>query len=207
MGRVGLLPRSGYTEQPRALALGRAVSKSALKAPPTPRPRGAIRKRHIATIPARIPTEKPSRGRGRRRGRERCASQVASDVGRAAGITREQFEDAARPPLFLLRPTFPELRRTGRADFVLGNPGLRPWAVMYSRFAAKSATFLRDPQRKFGDQKRPSGQKSLGPLILVFSCLDNKWEEANGPYEQHLVFFGVSTTVFYYGSVAGRALR
>jgi hypothetical protein len=26
-GRVGLLPRSGYTEQPRALALGQVISK------------------------------------------------------------------------------------------------------------------------------------------------------------------------------------
>jgi hypothetical protein len=33
------------------------------------------------------------------------------------GITNEQPKDAPLPPLFLLRPTFPELRRTGRADF------------------------------------------------------------------------------------------
>jgi len=45
------------------------------------------------------------------------ALKVAPDVGRAARITREEPKDAARPPLFLLRPTVPELRRTGRADF------------------------------------------------------------------------------------------
>jgi hypothetical protein len=33
-GLVGLLPRSGYTEQPRALALGRWLVKGALKVAP-----------------------------------------------------------------------------------------------------------------------------------------------------------------------------
>jgi hypothetical protein len=99
-------------------------SRSALKAPPTARPRGAIRKSHIATIPARIPTEKPSRGRGRRRVRERCASRVASDFGHATGITREQPKDAPRPPL------------SGRIC-ATDNPGLKPWAIMYSRLRVK----------------------------------------------------------------------
>jgi hypothetical protein len=79
-GPVGLLPRSGYTEQPRALALGQVVSKSARKAAP--------------------------------------------DFGHAAGITREQPKDAPRPPL------------SGRIC-ATDNPGLKPWAIMYSRFASK----------------------------------------------------------------------
>jgi hypothetical protein len=33
-GDVGSLPRSGYTEQPRALALGQAVREGALKVAP-----------------------------------------------------------------------------------------------------------------------------------------------------------------------------
>jgi hypothetical protein len=44
------------------------------------------------------------------------AMQVAPDAGYAAEITAEEPKDAPRPPLFLLRPIFPELRRTGSAD-------------------------------------------------------------------------------------------
>jgi hypothetical protein len=47
------------------------------------------------------------------------ALKVAPDVGRGDGITREQPKDAPRPPLFLLRPAFPKLWRTSRADFAL----------------------------------------------------------------------------------------
>ena len=66
---------------------------------------------------------------------------MAPDLGAGGGMAREQPKDAPRPPLFLLRPAFPELRRTGRADFALRhNPGLKPWAVVYSRFAAKIPT-------------------------------------------------------------------
>ena len=50
---------------------------------------------------------------------KRRPSRVAPNVGRGGGITHEQTKDVRRPPLFLLRPTFPELRRTGRADFAL----------------------------------------------------------------------------------------
>jgi hypothetical protein len=41
-------------------------------------------------------------------------------------------------PLFLLRPTFPELRRTGRAVFGLVHPGLKPWAILLDHFMVKS---------------------------------------------------------------------
>ena len=75
------LPRSGYTKQPRALALGLRLVKGALKA--------------------------------------------ASDVGRVGGIIREEPRDALRPPL------------SGRIS-ATPDPGLEPWAVLYSRFAAKS---------------------------------------------------------------------
>src|SRR5260370_34064629 len=45
--------------------------------------------------------------------------------------------DAHSVALFLLRPAFPELRRTGRADFVMhGFPGLKPWAMLCRHFMA-----------------------------------------------------------------------
>jgi hypothetical protein len=43
-------------------------------------------------------------------------------------------------------------------------------------------------------------------MILALICLHNNWEESNGPNEQHLVFFRVSTTVFFDG-FAGRPVR
>ena len=53
----------------------------ALKAPPTPRTRGAIPNwRSTPTLQYSITPRGRSRGRGRRRGRERSASRVASEV-------------------------------------------------------------------------------------------------------------------------------
>ena len=48
------------------------------------------------------------------------------DVGHTAGIIREQPKDVASAATF-------------RADRATHNPGLKPWAVLYSRFAAESA--------------------------------------------------------------------
>src|SRR5260370_29483076 len=48
-----------------------------------------------------------------------------------------------RAPLSLLRPTFPELRRAGRAHlFSTSHPGLKPWAMIFSRFAANQGTLI-----------------------------------------------------------------
>ena len=52
---------------------------------------------------------------------------MAPDVGRAAGITRRQTKT-------LFGCHFQGGFRTGR------NPGLKPWAVLYNRFAAKDPT-------------------------------------------------------------------
>jgi hypothetical protein len=52
------------------------------------------------------------------------ALKVAPDVGRAVGITHEEPKDTSRPPL------------SGRIRGT-HNPGLKPWAVMSGRFAAK----------------------------------------------------------------------
>jgi hypothetical protein len=49
---------------------------------------------------------------------------VAPDAGSGDRITREQPKHAPRPPL------------SGRIS-TAHNPGLKPWAVLYSRFAAK----------------------------------------------------------------------
>jgi hypothetical protein len=43
-------------------------------------------------------------------------------------------------------PLSQKLRRTGRADFATRrNPGLKPWAVLYSRFAAKADSPKTEP--------------------------------------------------------------
>ena len=57
------------------------------------------------------------------------ALQVAPDGGRAVGITRHEPEDTIRLP------------RSGRIR-ATHNLGLKPWAIMCSRFAAKSDTSL-----------------------------------------------------------------
>ena len=59
------------------------------------------------------------------------ALKVAPDVRPAAQITPEWPKDAPRPPL------------SGRIR-ATRNPGLKPWAVMHSRFAAKVRSVLRD---------------------------------------------------------------
>jgi hypothetical protein len=64
-------------------ALGKARNEIALKASPTPRPRGAIRTEHIDPILAQLATNELSRGRGRRRGRERCASRMVPEAVRS----------------------------------------------------------------------------------------------------------------------------
>jgi hypothetical protein len=65
-------------------------------------------------------------------------TEVGSNFGRGGGITPEQPEDAPRPPLFLRRPGFPKTMADRQGGFrVTHNPGLKPWAVLHSRFAAK----------------------------------------------------------------------
>jgi hypothetical protein len=99
----------------------RQIETRALKAPP-PRCAGAIRRRRNTPIlqysnapPAR------NRGRGRRRGRERSASRVAPVVRRTRGINTLFPKRTRRPPL------------SGRVT-ASPNPGLKPWAVLYSPF-------------------------------------------------------------------------
>ena len=58
------------------------------------------------------------------------ALKVAPDIGHAVGITREEPKDTTRPPL------------SGR-NRATHNPGLKPWAILSSRFAAKSYGPLR----------------------------------------------------------------
>ena len=48
-----------------------------------------------------------------------CSSGVAPDFGHGGGNYARRPKDAPPPPLFLLRPTVPELRRTDRADLAL----------------------------------------------------------------------------------------
>ena len=55
--------------------------------------------------------------------------KVAPDVGRVDGIIREEPKDPLRPPL------------SGRIS-ATPDPGLKPWAVLYSRFAAKPPSFF-----------------------------------------------------------------
>jgi hypothetical protein len=59
------------------------------------------------------------------------ALKVAPDVGRAGGITPEEPKNAPRPPLSgrISRYAIPRVKTL--------DPGLKPWAVLYSRFAAK----------------------------------------------------------------------
>ena len=57
-------------------------------------------------------------------GGSKSALKVAPDVRRGGGITRQQPKGVPRPPL------------SGRIR-ATHNPGLKPWAVLCSRFAAK----------------------------------------------------------------------
>jgi hypothetical protein len=103
---------------------------SALKAPPTPRMRGAIPT--VRNIPVLQNSITPlTRIRGRRRGRERSASGVAPDGAAPVPVVRN-----------LKRTRSSRFCRPFRANRVrVTNPGLKPWAMVSSRFAATSPNF------------------------------------------------------------------
>jgi hypothetical protein len=114
----------------------------------------------------------------------RGALKAASEVGRDDEITRKQPKDAPRPPL--LRQSLDcVLRiapRRARLEVLSGrtrpthNPGLKPWAMMCSRFAAKAR---RSPGQRIPDPSIsrhyvpgyhhvvPSGQKSASHLSSI----------------------------------------
>ena len=64
-----------------------------------------------------------------------CSRRLACEViNRSVRGFRTSPTSAA---LLLLRPTFPELRRTGRVDlFWVVSPGLRTWAILLGHFMA-----------------------------------------------------------------------
>ena len=82
------------------------------------------------------------------------ALKVARDVGHAAAITREQPKDASRPPL------------SGRFR-ATHNPGLKPWAVIYSRFAAKSDKPLWDGSYTHVSQAFHAWLPSFNPFGII----------------------------------------
>ena len=75
------------------------------------------------------------------------ALEGALDVGLGGGIAHEQPKDAPRPPLFLLRPALPNYGAQAGRIWGDADPGLKPWAVLYSRLAAKS--YFPGPNRQF----------------------------------------------------------
>jgi hypothetical protein len=135
----------------------------ALKASPT-RKAGAIRTEHIDPIPTQLATNKLSRGRGRRRGRERCASRVAPDV-RIRGNNTELLERTPRSPLVRqsFRNALSELHlATARLGMLSGrfnllpNPGLKPSAILFNRFAVAHL---------IGRARAKSGEESDSPAL------------------------------------------
>jgi hypothetical protein len=117
------------------------TKRDALKGPPTPRMRGAIPTvRNTPVLQNSITPLTRIRGRRRRRGRERSASGVAfevlsSEVGigavdgaRCAHDRWSERVKAPNPPLGChLQGESSELR----------NPGLKPWAVLFTPFGGK----------------------------------------------------------------------
>ena len=88
------------------------------------------------------------------------ALKVAPD----GGLIHEEPKDAPRPPLSGRIPATP-------------HPGLKPWAVLYSRFAAKVDTSLRDkkpmaPVYSFDPTSRISDERKLIPTepLLTAYC-------------------------------------
>jgi hypothetical protein len=129
------------------------ISVRAMKVAPT-RKAGAIRTEHIDPIPTQLATNKLSRGRGR----ERCASRVAPDV-RIRGNNTELLERTPRSPL--VRQSFRNALSglhlaTARLGMLSGrfnllpNPGLKPSAILFNRFAV--AHLIGRARAKSGDE-------------------------------------------------------
>ena len=71
--------------------------------------------------------------------------KVAPDIERVGGTTRGGPKDPPRPPLFLLRPAFPELRRKGRAVLALRIPRAKALGCSVWLLRAKSDNHGTEP--------------------------------------------------------------
>jgi len=74
---------------------------------------------------------------------------VAPMLGRVGGITPREPKHALRPPL------------SGRIS-AAPDPGLKPWAVLYSRFAAKADASIRDKKAFLGPVRKIDSTSSCG---------------------------------------------
>jgi hypothetical protein len=156
---VGFCRESGFREQPRASALGKLRSETALKASPTPRSRGANRGGRASSRAARMCHNpkvciRPRSQHGLVFGSNPAAAGRGRDLSRAMDGTQSKNEAPCewRPRLafwcsVLNSRTIPQGRvpLSGHL-FLAANPGLKPWAIISNHFMVQHCSHAPTPK-------------------------------------------------------------